>query len=158
MNAGSRPKGDIRRAYQLPRPYSISLSSQIHFLTNILYFHYIGNMKSSDIVIALEALAQESRLGIFRVLVASGPDGLPAGKIAERMRLPAPTLSFHLSQLKYAGLITCRRDGRSLIYSADFSAMNGLVAFLTENCCGGNMAQCIPSPPVAKSNLKRRAK
>jgi ArsR family transcriptional regulator, arsenate/arsenite/antimonite-responsive transcriptional repressor len=115
-------------------------------------------MKSSDTVLALEALAQESRLGIFRLLVSSGPTGLPAGSIAEKMRLPAPTLSFHLSQLKNAGLITCRRDGRSLIYSADFSAMNELVGFLTENCCGGNAAQCMPEQPVAKSNLKRRAK
>jgi len=76
-------------------------------------------MESSDVVVALEGLARESRLGIFRLLVVAGPDGLPAGKIAERMRLPAPTLSFHLSQLKNAKLITCRREGRSLIYCAD---------------------------------------
>ena len=122
------------------------------------YFHNIGNMKASDAVIALEGLARESRLGIFRLLVVAGPDGLPAGKIAERMRLPAPTLSFHLSQLKNAGLIACRRDGRSLIYSADFSAMNELVAFLTENCCGGNTAQCTPDRAGPKPKLRRRAK
>ncbi len=113
-------------------------------------------MKSSAAVIALEALAQESRLGIFRLLVAGGPDGLPAGVIADRMRLPAPTLSFHLSQLKNAGLIACRRDGRSLIYSASFAAMNGLVAFLTENCCGGNSEQCAPDRSGLKPTSKRR--
>jgi ArsR family transcriptional regulator len=115
-------------------------------------------MKASDVVVALEGLARESRLGIFRLLVVAGPDGMPAGKIAERMALPAPTLSFHLSQLKNAGLITCRRDGRSLIYSADFAAMNGLVAFLTENCCGGNPAQCAPGRAGPKPKRKRNAK
>ncbi len=93
---------------------------------------------------ALEALAQESRLGIFRLLVAAGPEGLPAGHIAERMNLPAPTLSFHLSQLKHAGLTACRRDGRSLIYSANFGEMNDLVSFLTDNCCGRGGAGCAP--------------
>ena len=115
-------------------------------------------MKTSDTVLALEALAQESRLGIFRLLIFAGLDGLPAGKIAERMRLPAPTLSFHLSQLKNAGLVACRRDGRSLIYSADFAVMNDLVAFLTENCCGGNPAQCAPGLVNSRPRLKRKAK
>ena len=115
-------------------------------------------MKSPDAVIALEGLAQESRLGIFRLLVVAGPEGLPAGKIAERMGLPAPTLSFHLSQLKNAGLIACRRDGRSLFYSADFAATNELVAFLTENCCGGNASQCAPARIGPKAKLKRRSR
>jgi len=115
-------------------------------------------MESSDVVVALEGLARESRLGIFRLLVVAGPDGLPAGKIAERMGLPAPTLSFHLSQLKNAKLITCRREGRSLIYCADFAAINGLVAFLTENCCGGNAAQCAPDRVGLKPKSKRRTK
>ena len=115
-------------------------------------------MESSDVVVALEGLARESRLGIFRLLVVAGPQGLPAGKIAERMGLPAPTLSFHLSQLKNAKLITCRREGRSLIYCADFAAINGLVAFLTENCCGGNAAQCAPGRVGLKPKSKRRTK
>ena len=115
-------------------------------------------MESEKVVIALEALAQASRLGIFRLLVGTGPGGLPAGQIAERMNLPAPTLSFHLSQLRHAGLIACQRDGRSLIYSADFGAMNGLVGFLTENCCGGNMAQCAPVRNTAQFKRKRRSK
>ncbi|MEO7725963.1 MAG: metalloregulator ArsR/SmtB family transcription factor [Burkholderiales bacterium] len=113
-------------------------------------------MKISATVIALEGLASEPRLGIFRLLVVAGPAGLPAGKIAERMKLPAPTLSFHLSQLKNAGLVACQRDGRSLIYAADFAAINGLVDFLTENCCGGNPAQCAPA--VSRSKRKRRVK
>ena len=107
---------------------------------------------------ALEALASESRLGIFRLLVVAGPEGLPAGKIAERMKLPAPTLSFHLTQLRHAGLIACRRDGRSLIYTADFAAMNDLVAFLTENCCGGNAEQCAPIGAASQPRRKRRVK
>jgi ArsR family transcriptional regulator len=115
-------------------------------------------MKPSDAVVALEGLARESRLGIFRLLVVAGPEGLPAGRIAERMGLPAPTLSFHLSQLKYAGLITCRRDGRSLIYSADFAAMNDLLAFLTKNCCGGNIARCPPGRATPQTKRKRKTR
>jgi ArsR family transcriptional regulator, arsenate/arsenite/antimonite-responsive transcriptional repressor len=99
---------------------------------------------TSEAVLALEALAQESRLGIFRLLVEAGPAGIAAGEIAAQMGLPNPTLSFHLSQLRNAGLIEQRRDGRSLIYSARFDVMNGLVGFLTENCCGG--AACAPAP------------
>jgi len=100
-------------------------------------------METGNAVLALEALAQDSRLGIFRLLVKAGPQGVAAGGIAERMSLPAPTLSFHLSQLKNAGLVACRREGRSLIYTADFEAMTALVGFLTENCCGG--ASCGPA-------------
>ena len=112
-------------------------------------------MESDEAVVALEALAQASRLGIFRLLVEAGPTGLSAGRIAERMKLPSPTLSFHLAQLKHARLIACRREGTSLIYSADFGAMNDLVGFMTENCCGGNAAQCAP---VRKVSHKRHRK
>jgi DNA-binding transcriptional ArsR family regulator len=114
-------------------------------------------MKTDEAVVALEALAQESRLGIFRLLVEAGPEGLPAGRIAERMKLPGPTLSFHLAQLKHAGLIACRREGTSLIYSAEFGAMDELVGFMTENCCGGDGAQCAPARRVSQSKVKRRA-
>ena len=79
---------------------------------------------------------------MFRILVQAGPDGLPAGHIAERLGLPAATLSFHLSQLKHAGLVTFRREGRSLIYAAEYAAMNGLLAYLTENCCQGDASAC----------------
>lgn len=113
-------------------------------------------MESSRAVTALEALAQESRLGIFRLLVEAGPAGLPAGQIAERMKLPAPTLSFHLSQLKHAGLTTCRRDGRSLIYSANFGEMNDLVGFLTDNCCGMGGAVCAPACSAVPTQRKRK--
>jgi DNA-binding transcriptional ArsR family regulator len=107
-------------------------------------------METERVVVALESLAQQSRLGIFRLLVEAGPDGLPAGQIAEQMALPAATLSFHLSQLKHSGLLACRREGRSLIYSADFAAMNDLVGFLTDNCCGGDAAQCCPPASIVK--------
>ena len=111
-------------------------------------------MESEEAVVALEALAQASRLGIFRLLVEAGPEGLPAGRIAERMKLPGPTLSFHLAQLKHAGLVACRREGTSLIYSGDFGAMNQLVGFMTENCCGGGASQCAPA---RRAQRKRRA-
>ena len=94
-------------------------------------------MDQISAVTKLGALAQESRLAVFRLLVEGGPAGLAAGAIGERLGLPGPTLSFHLAQLKQAGLTACRREGRSLIYAADFAAMNALIAFLTENCCGG---------------------
>jgi ArsR family transcriptional regulator len=101
-------------------------------------------METEEAVVALEALAQGSRLGIFRLLVTAGREGLPAGKIAEEMELPNATLSFHLAQLKNARLIKCERQSRSLIYSADFDAMSILLGFLTENCCQG-VGGCKPT-------------
>lgn len=100
-------------------------------------------MKSETVVRALSALAQEHRLALFRLLVQAGPDGLAAGAIAEALGVPASSLSFHLAQLTNAGLIAQRRDGRSLIYSADYGAMTALLGFLMENCCGG--AMCAPA-------------
>jgi DNA-binding transcriptional ArsR family regulator len=94
-------------------------------------------MEKLDAITALAALAQESRLDVFRLLVQAGADGLPAGQIAERLGLPGATLSFHLNQLKHAGLVTFRRESRSLIYVADYAAMNALLAYLTANCCQG---------------------
>ena len=90
----------------------------------------------------MNALAQESRLDVFRLLVQAGPEGLPAGQIAEKLDLPSATLSFHLSQLKHAGLVSCRRESRSLIYAAEYAAMNDLLAYLTEKCCQGDAASC----------------
>ena len=89
-------------------------------------------MESTDAVTALEALAQASRLEVFRLLVTAGSGGLSPGQIAGRQKLPAAALSFHLSQLRHARMIERKRQGRSLIYSANFEAMNGLVQFLTE--------------------------
>jgi ArsR family transcriptional regulator, arsenate/arsenite/antimonite-responsive transcriptional repressor len=115
-------------------------------------------MESGKAVVALEALAQGSRLGIFRLLVTAGRAGLPAGKIAGEMELPNATLSFHLAQLKNAGLIQCQRQGRSLIYSADYEAMTALLGFLTENCCQGKIAQCIPVGGACKPTQKRKSR
>jgi len=94
-------------------------------------------MEKKPAIAALASLAHESRLDIFRRLVEVGPAGEAAGTLAERLRLPAATLSFHLSQLRQAGLVASRREGRSIIYSADFEAMNALIGYLTENCCRG---------------------
>ena len=115
-------------------------------------------MKSSTAIAALGALAQETRLAIFRALVEAGPDGLSAGAIADKLGVPAPTLSFHLSQLAHAGLVSSTRHSRSIVYTADFEAMRALVGFLTENCCGGNPQQCAPVflPRSSKVSPERR--
>jgi ArsR family transcriptional regulator, arsenate/arsenite/antimonite-responsive transcriptional repressor len=99
-------------------------------------------MEKIDAVAALGALAQESRLDIFRLLVQAGTAGLAAGQIAEKLNLPSATLSFHLNQLKHAGLVTFRRESRSLIYAAEYTVMNGLLAYLTDNCCQGDTGSC----------------
>ena len=117
-------------------------------------------MEKTEIIAALAALAQDSRLDIYRMLVQAGADGLAAGQIGERLGLPSPTLSFHLAQLKHAGLVTHRRDGRSIIYAANYPAMNDLLGYLTENCCGGDAAQCsVPAcaPASATPRSKRRS-
>lgn len=111
-------------------------------------------MKLTGAIEALAALAQETRLSLFRLLVEQGPQGLAAGEIGDKLRIPAPTLSFHLAQLARAGLVSSRREGRSIIYAADFGGMNELIAYLTENCCGGK-AICTPAaPPVPISQSK----
>jgi ArsR family transcriptional regulator len=101
-------------------------------------------MEKTDALAALAALAQESRLDVFRLLVQAGTAGLPAGQIGERLGLPSATLSFHLSHLKQSGLVKCRRESRSLIYTAEYKAMNALLAYLTENCCQGDPTACFP--------------
>lgn len=98
-------------------------------------------LASANIVDALAALAQTHRLAAFRALVQAGPAGLAAGALADAVGLAPSALSFHLAHLSRTGLIACRRDGRRLIYAADFTAMNALVGYLTENCCGG--ASCV---------------
>lgn len=103
-------------------------------------------MKRLAVVAALGALAQETRLEIFRLLVQKGPEGLPAGQIGMRLGQPSPTMSFHLNQLRFAGLVTSRRASRSIIYCANFKMMNDLIAYLTENCCGGRPELCAPDP------------
>jgi len=102
---------------------------------------------------ALSALAQETRLQVYRLLVEAGPEGISAGRIGEELDLPPATLSFHLAHLARAGLAQGRQDGRFVIYSADFQNMNALVGYLTENCCGG--ASCAPVP--TKVTLKGKS-
>ena len=94
-------------------------------------------MQSVQVIRALGALAQEHRLAAYRLLVQAGAAGIPAGVLADRLGVPPSSMSFHLSQLANAGLVTQRRESRSIIYSADYGAMTGLMGFLTENCCGG---------------------
>jgi len=96
-------------------------------------------METRAAVQSLGALAQESRLAIFRLLVQAGPQGMAAGQIGEKLDLPPATLSFHLAGLTRAGLAQSRQDGRFVIYSADFQAINALVGYLSENCCGGGV-------------------
>lgn len=110
-------------------------------------------MESTAAVIALGALAQTSRLEVYRLLVQAGPEGMPASDIAERLGIPANTLSFHLKNLSHAGLVQSRQDGRFVIYSTNYDQMNALLGFLTENCCGGQ--SCAPSP-VPLSTRKRK--
>jgi DNA-binding transcriptional ArsR family regulator len=107
-------------------------------------------MKTKDIVAVLTALAQESRLAVFRLLVQAGPEGMPATRIAEALKIAPSSLSFHLKELTHANLIVQKKAGRSLIYSANFATMNGLVGFLTENCCGGNVCSPVRIPNCSK--------
>lgn len=100
-------------------------------------------MDTKAAISALAALAQDSRLATFRLLVQAGPAGMAASKIAEALALPASSLSFHLKELSHAGLIVARQEGRFIIYAAQFETMNALLGFLTENCCGGNL--CMPA-------------
>jgi ArsR family transcriptional regulator, arsenate/arsenite/antimonite-responsive transcriptional repressor len=105
-------------------------------------------MEKADAIAALAALAQETRLDIFRLLVQTGAEGMAAGQIGERLGLPSATLSFHLNQLRHAKLVRFRRESRSLIYAAEYAAMNDLLAYLTENCCRGDACDvgfCAPA-------------
>ncbi len=110
-------------------------------------------METSNAVAALAALAQDNRLEVFRLLVQAGPDGMAAGQVAEKLGLAPNTLTFHFDRLKGAGLVTVRRDGRSMIYAARYETMNNLIAFLTENCCQG--APCAPEAACKPARTKR---
>ena len=114
-------------------------------------------MEKTDTVAALAALAQENRLDVFRLLVQAGPAGLAAGAVAEKLSLAPNTLSFHFDRLRNAGLVTCKREGRSLIYAARYETMNGLLAYLTENCCGG-VTGCAPAACAPKSAARKPSK
>lgn len=99
-------------------------------------------MKPAQVVKALAALAQPTRLAIYRLLVARGPEGMAAGQVAEKLKVSPATLSFHFRTLSHAGLVESRQEGRFVYYSANFAVMNGMVDYLTENCCGGNEDDC----------------
>lgn len=114
-------------------------------------------MDDTAIIDKLAALAQENRLAIFRLLVATGPKGLAAGAIADALGLAAPTLSFHLAHLARAGLVSARQEGRFIYYSANFAAMDALIADLIENCCQGG-GQCLPKTAAATTSTRSRRK
>lgn len=112
-------------------------------------------MKKPQAIAALAALAQENRLDTYRLLVQAGPAGLPAGEVAAALGLPPNTLTFHFDRLREAGLVTVRREGRSMIYAAQFDTMTTLLGYLTENCCGGDQ-DC--APEVCEPVRGKRAK
>jgi len=112
-------------------------------------------MKIKDATQSLAALAQETRLAIFRLLVEAGPAGMNAGAIADAIGIPAATLSFHIAQLARAGLVASRQESRYIYYSANYPAMDDLIAFLTDNCCSG-AGNCLPKTQQANTAAKRR--
>ena len=113
-------------------------------------------MERSDAIAALAALAQDNRLDVYRLLVQAGPEGMPAGQVATALGLPPNTLTFHFDRLRMAGLVTVRREGRSMIYAAQYDRMNSLIAFLTENCCGG--VACAPAAACTPAAARRKTK
>jgi DNA-binding transcriptional ArsR family regulator len=115
-------------------------------------------MKAPEVVAALGALAQESRLAVFRLLVKRGPQGFTPGELADKLAIPAPTLSFHLKELQRVGLVLVEREGRFLNYTANFPEMNELLGFLTENCCSLSDESCeVSCSPAAPRQARRRA-
>lgn len=110
-------------------------------------------MQTKQVIAALAALAQESRLAVFRLLVQAGPEGVPASRIGEQVGISPSALSFHLKELAHADLVTSRQDGRFVIYSANYNAMNTVLRFLTDNCCGGNSC----TPPGMKCSDKGKS-
>jgi DNA-binding transcriptional ArsR family regulator len=113
-------------------------------------------MKKHQALAALAALAQDNRLDVFRLLVEAGQEGMPAGAVADALKLAPNTLTFHFDRLREAGLVTVRRDGRSMIYAARYDTMNGLLGYLTENCCRGHADQCAPSASIRSATKTRQ--
>jgi DNA-binding transcriptional ArsR family regulator len=113
-------------------------------------------MEKTDVIAALAALAQDSRLDVYRLLVQVGPEGMPAGHVATALGLPPNTLSFHFDRLRSAALVSVRREGRSLIYAARFDTMNALLGYLTENCCKGAPELCAPASCAPETARKRK--
>ena len=136
-----RPYADNPRKNN-PHQWSRKLDGPEYFDISIIMEYMdatqeLGSLEAGRAIRALSALAQEHRLAVFRMLVEAGAQGLAAGVLADRLGIPASSMSFHLAQLAHAGLVTQRRSGRSIIYCAHYGAMNGLMAYLTRNCCGG---------------------
>lgn len=113
-------------------------------------------METTDAVTALAALAQENRLDVFRLLVEAGPEGLAAGDVAEKLGLAPNTLTFHFDRLRVAGLVNVRRQGRSMIYAAQFERMDALIGYLTENCCQGQACASVRGKPRKRVREKER--
>jgi ArsR family transcriptional regulator len=120
-------------------------------LTGVHCFYNTGNMDNKAAVLALAALAQETRLAVFRLLVEAGPEGLPVGAMIDKLAVPGSTLSFHLKELGHAGLVAARQQGRSIIYTADFERMAALMSYLTRNCCRGMPEECLSVMETALS-------
>ena len=118
-------------------------------LASFQYFNNNSNMETNTALAALASLAQESRLAIYRALVEAGPQGLSAGAVSDVTGIPPSSLSFHFKELAHAGMVSSRQEGRFVIYTASFSTMNALIAFLTENCCGGTPCTPVCTPGVA---------
>ncbi len=112
-------------------------------------------MKAQSALVALSALSHQSRLSLFRLLLEAGPDGLPAGQIAQRLGIAPNALSFHLTQLRDAGLVTNKRNGRQIVYAADYAGMQSLIGFLTENCCQHSAKKCSPKCAPKRSPSHR---
>jgi ArsR family transcriptional regulator, arsenate/arsenite/antimonite-responsive transcriptional repressor len=115
-------------------------------------------MEKTNAIAALAALAQDNRLDAYRLLVQAGPQGMPAGQVAAALGLPPNTLSFHFDRLRNAGLVTVRRDGRSLIYAARYDTMNALLGYLTENCCRGAPETFAPAVCKPEQRTTKRKK
>jgi ArsR family transcriptional regulator len=124
-------------------------------LTVVQYFYTSGYMESEQAILALAALAQSTRLGVFRLLVKHEPNGLAAGEIARAIAVPQNTMSAHLAILARAGLVMSERKSRSIIYRADLAAFQNLTSFMVEDCCGGHLEQCAPIAACKPARGKR---
>ncbi len=123
---------------------------------NVSYFYISRNMKSKKAISALAALAHDGRLAAFRLLIEAGPEGMAQGDLAARLKMPPSSLSTNLMLLANAGLVSSRRDGRSIIYCADYNAMRDLLGFLIEDCCNGSSEICVPLASTLASCASER--
>lgn len=152
--AGAKPVGGLQRwqgSLQTANAWFDSGAGP--FVDAVVTSKYHETMKQQDVITALAALAQDSRLAIYRLLVKRGPEGYAAGEIGDRLKIAGPSLSFHLKELAHAGLVTARKDGRFIYYSAHFERMNDLVGYLTENCCSQGAVcapVCAPNSPIER--------